>query len=110
MAAPRAMYVQIQDDMIVESLSGGAIKTYVLTPKQYWGLPMASLSFLAGMSITQLSANAGITVKYQWSLDGVNWNTGVGTVIAEKVVLGDTTATNQVTATLSVWEYVRYGS
>jgi hypothetical protein len=127
---PKAVYVGVAEDLQVESLALGGVRKYVVTPKKYWGLPMASTQFMAGLRLGEISSNGGVTVKYQWSLDGVVWKTGA-TLIPEKtqsddytgdhvvgsektpfgrllVEVRDTTSTAQVTAEISVYQYVRY--
>lgn len=128
--SPNAVYVTNVEDLQIESLGGGGIRKYVITPRKYWALPMGSTTFLAGMRISELDLNCGITVRYQWSLDGVVWNTGA-TIITEKTLVGDTTgdhvvgagktpfgrllvevrdttSAGQVTGQVSVYTYVRY--
>jgi hypothetical protein len=128
--SPNAVYVVNTEDLQVESLGGGAIRKYVVTPKKFWGLAMGSTVFVAGLRISELDPNAGVTVKYQWSLDGAVWQTG-STVVTEKTSPGDytgehtttsektpfgrllvevrdTTSSNQLTGQISVFEYVRY--
>lgn len=130
MCTKKPVYVVNTQDTTLASLQGGATKSVVVTPKGYWGLPMGARSIVAGLRLTNLANNAGVTLKWQWSLDGVNWNSG-STVIGEQTADGaytgelsiatellpygrfvveirDTTSTTQVDGVASVYEYVKY--
>ncbi len=125
-----ATYIQFQDDVLLDANGDGSAKTHILTPKAYWSLGLGLNAFIACLNVTELAPNCGVTVKWQWSVDGVNWNTGA-TVITEKTAMGsytgsqtsrteltpycrivlevrDTVGTVQVTARLSAWGHYWY--
>lgn len=129
-----AVYVNYVEDQLVTSLADGSTRTWVITPKKFWGLGFNLQDFLAGLQIRNASPNVGVTLRWQWSLDGRNWNTvtsGPG-VIAEQTANGDYTGTHatpgeqtpyvrltaevrhatqgstQETADISVWGYYRF--
>lgn len=125
-----AVYVNFVDDLTATSMAGGQVKTFIATPKKLWGLGLNLAEFTAGLRIKLPDNNCGVTIKWQWSLDGHTWTTGA-TVITEKTAAGDYTgvhntiseqmpfarlivevrdtgATSQKSAVLSVWGYYRY--
>ena len=125
-----AVYVNFVEDHLVTSLAAGGTRTFVITPKKYWGMGFNLQDFLAGLQIKSASPNVGVTLKWQWSLDGRSWNTGA-TVVTEKTGNGDYTGTHateseqtpfvrliaevratagstQETADVSVWGYYRF--
>jgi hypothetical protein len=90
---PPVLYLILVEDLLVQSASNGAVQTYIITPKQYWGMGVNLAEFLAGLRIrtlTDANAGAGVTVKWEYSLDGKTWKTG-STVITEKTAVDDYT-------------------
>lgn len=125
-----AVYLNFCDDLFVTSLGTGAVQKYLITPKKFFGLGLNLAEFVAGLRISDLSASGGVTLKWQWSLDGVIWSDG-STVMSEKTAKGDyravfsttdellpfvrvileirdTTVTAQKTAQVSVWGYYKF--
>lgn len=125
-----AVYVNYCEDLTVESNAQGGVRVTVVVPKRMWGLGLNLGEFVAGLRIKSADANCGITLKWQWSLDGKTWKTGA-TVITEKTAnddytglhtaiaeqmpfsrlileVRDTTLTSQKTASVSVWGYYKY--
>lgn len=124
------VYVNYIQDVLLASNADGGLRRVVITPKQFWGLTLGMSAFTAGMRITTIDANSGITLKWQWSLDGSIWKTS-SDVIAEKVspddysgvfntaadmmpfgrVVADVRATSgstQKMTQVSVWGYYQY--
>lgn len=125
-----AVYLNFCDDLFITSLGTGAAQKYVITPKKFIALGLNLAEFVAGLRISNLDTNGGITLKWQWSLDGVIWSDG-STVMSEKTAKGDyravfstndellpfvrlilevrdTTAALQKTAQVSVWGYYKF--
>lgn len=127
------IYLVLCEDLTLQSASDGHAQTHVITPKGNWGLGLNLGDFLAGLRIKSSSDNnagAGVTLLWQWSLDGKTWKTG-STVIAEKTTVDDYTGSHAVTteqtpfvrliasvrdtamtvqksANISVWGYYRF--
>lgn len=71
------VYLLNCQDRTVESSDGGEARTYVITPKDYWGLGLGMRQFIVGLRINQpKSPQFRVTLKWQWSLDGQVWVTG----------------------------------
>jgi len=97
---PPAVYLVLCEDLTIQSSFNGNTQTHVVTPKAHWGMGFNLSDFIAGLRIKSSSdpnAGAGVTLTWQWSLDGKSWNTGT-TVISEKTSTGDYTGTHAVTA------------
>lgn len=93
-------YVVLCEDLTVQSASNGTAQTYIITPKQYWGLGLNLSDFICGLRIKSSgdsNAGAGVTLTWQWSLDGKTWKTGT-TVISEKTTADDYTGSHAVTS------------
>jgi len=85
------VWLQNGQDITLLSNADGSARTTILTPSQYWGLPLGISDLLAGLRVSQLTTNAGVTVKWQYSLDGRFWRTGA-TVISQVTAVDDYTA------------------
>ena len=128
----KPLYVNYIDDQNLLSKAGGEIRKFIIVPKGIWGLPLGMDKYLVGVDLDQLDTNAGVTVKWQWSLDGSKWLDG-DTLITEKTSNGtftgtlsnanqmtpfgrvvvevrDTTTANQVGGMISAWGYYQYGN
>lgn len=69
-----AVYVNLVEDVVVSSTATGGVRTTVLTPKQYWGMGINLAEVTGGLRIRPgFDAGVGITLKWQWSLDGKTW-------------------------------------
>lgn len=124
------VYVNCVENHDVSSKANGTLREYVVTPKRYWGLGLGATVFKAMLRIDQIDANTQVSVKLQWSIDGVNWQPGqvlisnktvVGPYVGESttaeeqipyvrllVAIQQETPSSQVDATVSVWTYARY--
>lgn len=126
-----ALYLNLCEDMWVYSLGAGGIQRYVLTPKKYWGLGLNLAEVFAGLRIKSPDNNFGITIKWDYSLDGTVFKTSSTAIITEKSTADDytgifntatelppfgrivaevraTTGAAQVGAQVSLWQYLKY--
>ncbi len=74
-----AVYITLCEDRVVASNSDGSTRTVVLTPKKFWGLGMNLHELFVGFRIKDSGDSndgAGVTIKWQWSLDAKTWKTG----------------------------------
>jgi len=92
-----AVYLNFFEDVTACSNANGSVRTIVVTPKRVWGLGLNLSDFTAGLRIKQPDATFGITLKWQWSLDGKTWITG-STVISEKSAANDYAGSHNVVA------------
>ena len=100
-----ANYVQYVDDELFSANGDGTARKTILTPKSAWALGLGIKQFLAGLDVTELSTNAGVTVRWEWSLDGVKWNTG-STLVTEKTAMGQYTGPQTTTAELAAYSRI----
>lgn len=126
----KPVYINFTDGTNLLSKAGGEVRKYVVTPKKFWGLGLGLEKFMAGLSLDQIDANTGVTVRWQWSLDGCGWQDG-DIIVTEKTTNGafagvlnnanqmtpfcrvvvevrDTTSAGQVGANISTWGYYQY--
>ncbi len=124
------IWIQNDQDITLLSNVDGTVRTTILTPREKWGLPLGLSELLVGLRVSDLTTNGGVTIKWQWSLDGRTWKTGT-TIITEKTSANDytgdfsapaertpfgrvvaevrdTVASNQISATVTSWGLYRY--
>lgn len=124
------VYVNYVSDTLLASDADGSVRTVVITPRRFWGLPLGMGELLVGLRVEGRETGFGVTLKWQWSLDGSRWVTGstigqerttdgdflaVFNAVAEKTPFGrvvaevrDTGSASQKTATCSAWGYYHY--
>jgi hypothetical protein len=128
----KALWLKIAGGRLLTSNIDGSVRTEILTPEELWGHGFNLADFLAGLRIEVSSANVGVTIKWEWSLDKGVWKPG-STVITEKTAVGDytgvhntvaeqtpdvrlisetraVTGSNQESARISCWSYYKYRS
>ncbi len=126
-----AVYMALVEDVNITSNSDGTARMHVLSPIAANAMGLNLASFLCCMRISSLSTNGGVTVKYQFSFDGVNWQDAASALISEKTSAGsseglhnteteqtpflrivatvrDTVGSAQINAPVSVWGYYKY--
>ena len=85
-----AVYVNLCEDLLVASTSTGGVRTIVLTPKQYWGMGLNLAEVTGGLRIRSgFDVGVGVTLKWQWSLDGKTWKAASATMITEQTTADD---------------------
>lgn len=124
------IYVNCCEDKDISSKANGAAREYIITPKRYWGLGLGATGFKAMLRIDQIDTATKVSVLLQWSIDGVNWQSGqslitdknaTGPYVGESTValeqvpylrliasIAQDSPTSQVDATISVWTYARF--
>ena len=127
-----AIYLNLVEDFLIESNANGSLRTIVLTPKRMWGLGLNLADFTTMLRIANLTTNGGVTVKWQYSFDGINWKVSSTDAVAQKTANGDyasaftgaadmlpfvrlsveikdtTAGALQMTAEIGVWAYYKY--
>jgi hypothetical protein len=126
-----ALYLNILEGTYLYSLGAGGVQRYVLAPKKYWALGLNVQEVFGGLRIKSPDANFGLTLKWDYSLDGIGFKTSSTAIITEKSAADDytgifnaatelppfgriiaevraTTGSTQVGAQVSVWQYMKY--
>jgi hypothetical protein len=83
-----AAYVNLCEDATFVSMATGGVQTHVISPKKQWGMGLNLAELVVGMKMSS-GAGCGVTIKFQWSLDGSKWMTVGTALIPEKTADGD---------------------
>lgn len=127
-----ATYINIVENLLIQTTPTGTQVTYVLTPQRDFSRGLNLAKFIAYLRLMNISASAGVTLRAQWSADQTDWKdatTAIGSqrttngnfdgehatatelapyyrIVAEIVATGGSTL--QQSAVISVWGYYLY--